>query len=201
MARAKIESPQSDTRSQTLEMSTQRDEFVRDELVRKKTNSWIVDGIKTRRIRAILELLMAQRRLAQKVKKWTTIPKLAEHLLAFSRLASIQQHPPPFYTSIHRSIRFRHPRRFGKPPTTDPKRATSALTNRRRHGRSYPGARVRRAALRGSGILPAPNQLLPTVRREQFEKASPMSRSAGSIERTPQSDEATSCPCLPGAEF
>jgi hypothetical protein len=60
------------------------------------------------------------RRLAQKVKKWTTIPKLAEHLLAFSRLASIQQHPPPFYTSIHRSIRFRHPRRFGKPPTIDP---------------------------------------------------------------------------------
>ena len=30
MARAKIESPQSDTRSQTLEMSTQRDEFVRE---------------------------------------------------------------------------------------------------------------------------------------------------------------------------
>jgi hypothetical protein len=57
-------------------------------------------------------------------------------------------------------------------------RATSALTNRRRHGRSYPGARVRWAALRGSGILPAPNQLLPTVRREHFEKAS---RSAGSI--------------------
>ena len=70
-----------------------------------------------------------------------------------------------------------------KPRYTDAgcsgRRATSALTNRRRHGRSYPGARVRWAALRGSGILPAPNQLLSTVRGERFEKAS---RSAGSIE-------------------
>ena len=46
--------------------------------------------------------------------------KFAEHLLAFSRLASIQQHPSPFYTSIRRSIRFRHPRRFEKPPATGP---------------------------------------------------------------------------------
>ena len=69
-----------------------------------------------------------------------------------------------------------------KPRYTDAgcsgRRATSALTNRRRHGRSYPGARVRWAALRGSGILPAANQLLPAVRGEQFEKAS---RSGGSI--------------------
>ena len=46
--------------------------------------------------------------------------KFAEHLLAFSRLASIQQHPSPFYTSIRRSTRFRHPRRFEKPPATGP---------------------------------------------------------------------------------
>ena len=49
-----------------------------------------------------------------------------------------------------------------KPRYTDAgcssQRATAALTNRRRHGRSYPGDRVRWAALRGSRILPAPNQ-------------------------------------------
>ena len=60
-----------------------------------------------------------------------------EHLLAFSRLASIQQHPPPFYTSIHRSIRFRHPRRFEKPPTTDPNHA--APHRRRQRGRAAHG--------------------------------------------------------------
>ena len=60
------------------------------------------------------------------------------------------------------------------------RRATSALTNRRRHGRSYPGARVRWAPLRGSGILPKPNRLLRAVRGESFEKAS---RSAGRIYR------------------
>jgi hypothetical protein len=49
-------------------------------------------------------------------------------------------------------------------------RATSALTTRRRHGRSYPGARVRWDALRGSRILPTPNQLLPTVRRRSLRK-------------------------------
>jgi len=47
-----------------------------------------------------------------------------------------------------------------KPRYTDAgcpgRRATSALTTRRRHGRSYPGARVRWAALRGSRILPTP---------------------------------------------
>ena len=44
-----------------------------------------------------------------------------------------------------------------KPRYTDAgcpgRRATSALTTRRRHGRSYPGARVRWAALRGSGVF------------------------------------------------
>ena len=45
------------------------------------------------------------------------------------------------------------------------RRATSALTTRRRHGRSHPGARVRWAALAGGSVLPAPHQLLPNVRR------------------------------------
>ena len=74
-----------------------------------------------------------------------------------------------------------------KPRYTDAgysgRRATSALTNRRRHGRSYPGARVRWDALRGSRILPTPNQLLPTVRREHFEKASRSASLAVAIQR------------------
>ena len=56
--------------------------------------------------------------------------KFAEHLLAFSRLASIQQHPSPFYTSIRRSIRFRHPRTSEKPPATDPSARTLQAPHR-----------------------------------------------------------------------
>jgi hypothetical protein len=75
-------------------------------------------------------------------------------------------------------------------------RATSALTTRRRHGRSYPGARVRWAALRGSRILPTPNQLLPTVRREHFEKASRSAGSIGSAVRSERCAAAHKCGAL-----